>query len=229
MSYKVLLTILNRDLEGDYREYFRRNQIGSVLSVLANGTASKSVLDYLGIEKTEKIVMQSVVASAKIPALLGGLVTRMGINLPGAGIAMSVPLESIGGSASLKALTQGQEITATEEAAMKENVFSLILVISDKGRSDLVMDAARAAGARGGTVVHGKGTANEQTARFLGVAIAPEKELIYIATRRSDKDAIMRSILEHAGPKTPAKAICFSLPVDDVVGLTTLTDSVGKE
>lgn len=229
MGYRVLLTILNRDLEESYREYFRKNQIGPILSVLANGTASKSILDYLGIEKAEKIVMQSVVPTGAVPALMRGLVTRMGINLPGAGIAMSIPLESIGGNVSLRALTQGQNISATEENSMKENVFSLILVIAEKGRSDMVMDAAREAGARGGTVVHGKGTANAQTARIFGVAIAPEKELIYIATRRSDKDSIMRAILEQAGPKTAAKAICFSLPVDDVVGLTTLTDSVGKE
>lgn len=225
MGYRVLLTILNRDLEHGYREFFKKHQVGPILSVLANGTASKRVLDYLGMEKTEKIILQSVVPTAAVRPLMDGLVTRMGINLPGAGIAMSIPLESIGGNAALKTLTQGQNISATEEISMKENMYSLILVIADKGRSDMVMDAARAAGARGGTVVHGKGTANAQTARIFGVTIAPEKELIYIATRRTDKDAIMSAIMQNAGPKTPAKAVCFSLPVDDVVGLTALTDA----
>ena len=33
------------------------------------------------------------------------------------------------------------------------------------------------------------------------------------------KAAIMRAIIEQAGPGTPASAICFSLPVTQVAGL----------
>ena len=66
--------------------------------------------------------------------------------------------------------------------------------------------------------------ANEFTAKFFGVSIAAEKEIIYIVSRKSGKDAIMKSIIEKAGPKTDARAAVFSLPVDDVAGLTSVTD-----
>lgn len=36
--------------------------------------------------------------------------------------------------------------------------YELITVIANEGRSDLVMNAARSAGAKGGTVLHGKST-----------------------------------------------------------------------
>lgn len=106
----------------------------------------------------------------------------------------------------------------------KDYAYALITVIAEKGCSDMVMDAARAAGAGGGTVVHAKGTATEFTAKFFGVSIAAEKEMIYIVTRRADKDAIMRAVIEKAGPATDARAAVFSLPVEDVVGLCSVME-----
>ena len=56
------------------------------------------------------------------------------------------------------------------------------------------------------------------------MSIATEKEMIYIVSRRDDKDKIMKAIVEKAGPTTDARAAVFSLPVDGVVGLANLTD-----
>lgn len=38
------------------------------------------------------------------------------------------------------------------------NRYELIVIVANEGRTDQVMNAARAAGATGGTVLHGKGT-----------------------------------------------------------------------
>lgn len=224
-SYNMVLVILKRSYEKEYVKFFRQNNITRLTAMLGNGTASKSILDYLGIENNEKIVLQCVVAAGNVESLFSGLVSRMGINLPGTGIAMSIPVESIAGTSSMKYLTEGQESIVSEEIKMKESVYSLITVIAEKGRSDMVMDAAREAGARGGTVVHAKGTGRESEAKFFGVSITPEKEMIYIATRKSDKGDIMRAIMEKAGPHTEAKAVVFSLPVEDIAGLTALMDA----
>ena len=124
----------------------------------------------------------------------------------------------------MKYLTEGQESFSSEEVRMKETKYSLITVIVEKGCSDMVMDAARDAGARGGTVVHAKGTGTEQVAKFFGVSITPEKELIYIATRKSQRTEIMKAIMENAGPHTEAKAVVFSLPVEDIAGLTSIQE-----
>lgn len=223
-SYNMILTILNRSYEKDYVEFFKQNGIVHMTQMLGHGTASKSILDYLGIEKNEKIVMETVVAAGKVDSLFSGLVSRMGINLPGTGVAMSIPVESIAGTSSMKYLTEGQEAEAAEEVKMKEAVYSLITVIAEKGCSDMVMDAAREAGAKGGTVVHAKGTGKESETKFFGMSISPEKEMIYIATRKSEKGDIMRAIMEKAGPQTDARAVVFSLPVEDIVGLTALME-----
>lgn len=223
-KYSLLINILRSDLEKQYMDYYKRNGVKTIFTTLCKGTASKSMLDYLGIEENDKVMLQMLVAQDNAHKLTSGLLTKMGIGLPGTGIAVTVPLGSVAGAAGLKYLTEGQQNKTDEVKEMNEMAYSLIIAIAEKGCTDMVMDAAREAGAGGGTVVHGKGTANEFTAKFFGVSIATEKEMIYIVSRKGDKDKIMKAIVEKAGPTTEARAVAFSLPVDSVVGLANLTD-----
>ena len=53
-EYSLLINILNRELEDVYLEYYKASGVNAMFSCLCCGTASKSVLDYLGLEKNEK-------------------------------------------------------------------------------------------------------------------------------------------------------------------------------
>ncbi len=97
--------------------------------------------------------------------------------------------------------------------------FELIITIIDRGNSQIVMDAARSVGAKGGTLIHGKGTGNEKVEKFFGITIQPEKEIIFILTPVKDKEKIMKAINEKTGLREKIQGICFSLPVEDVIGL----------
>ena len=96
--------------------------------------------------------------------------------------------------------------------------YEMIYAIVNAGFADAVMEAAREYGARGGTVIHGKGTGAGSGSRFYNISIADEKEVIMIVSPAEDKSAIMRAIAENAGPDTPAGAIVFSLPAAEVAG-----------
>lgn len=96
--------------------------------------------------------------------------------------------------------------------------YELIIAISNEGCTDMVMNAARKAGARGGTVIHGKGTGSREDEKFFNVSIAQEKEVILIVSEKDRKSDIMREIVGSAGPSTPAGAIVFSLPISEVAG-----------
>ena len=102
---------------------------------------------------------------------------------------------------------------------MKSTKYELIVVIANHGYSEEVMEAARAQGAGGGTVIHAKGTGLEKAEKFLGVSIADEKEMIFIVAKTEMKNAIMRSIMENAGLESRARSVVFSLPVTDTAGL----------
>lgn len=100
----------------------------------------------------------------------------------------------------------------------------LIVVVLNEGRTDMVMNAARKAGAGGGTVLHAKGTGAKRGDKFFGVSLADEKEMIFIVSKAEEKAAIMKTIADENGPGTPAGAICFSLPISAVAGLRVLED-----
>ena len=105
---------------------------------------------------------------------------------------------------------------------MKDTKYELLVVIANHGYSDLIMDAARGAGAAGGTVIHAKGTGMEGAAHFMGVELVNEKELVLIVSRTTLKNQIMHAIMQGADPK--AGAIVFSLPVTDTAGLRLLDE-----
>lgn len=96
----------------------------------------------------------------------------------------------------------------------------VIFCIVNSGFSDNVMDAAKEVGARGGTVIHARGTANGEAEKLFGIAIHPEKEMVMIIVRSELKDSIMHALYRTAGLNTPGQGIAFSLPVDSVVGLS---------
>ena len=54
----------------------------------------------------------------------------------------------------------------------------VIFCIVNAGFSDAVMDAAKEFGARGGTVIHARGTANSEAEKMFGITIQPEKEIV---------------------------------------------------
>jgi len=97
--------------------------------------------------------------------------------------------------------------------------YELIIAVANEGYADSIMDAARAAGAGGGTVVHAKGTGSKNPEKFFHVSLASEKEMVLIVSKKESKAKIMQEIIKKAGPDSEAAAFVFSMPVSDVVGL----------
>lgn len=102
---------------------------------------------------------------------------------------------------------------------MSESKHVVIITIINEGFSDAVMDAAREAGARGGTIVHARGTANKEMEKRYGIIITPQKELLYILVNENIRDEVMTAINKAAGIETPGQGVIFALPVDNVAGL----------
>ena len=99
------------------------------------------------------------------------------------------------------------------------NQFEVVLCILNAGFSDAAMDAARACGARGGTIMHGRGTASKDAEKLFNITIQPEKEIVMILVACEIKDAVLKGLYDAVGVNTDAQGIAFTLPVDDVVGI----------
>ena len=220
----LMTTIVDRKVAKKYSELYKENEQHVMFVTLGSGTAANEILDYLGLENTEKAVIFSVQEESAWQKIKRQLQQKLKIDAPGGGIAFTIPLSSIGGKKTLQFLLEGQDYQKEEESTLKATVHELIVVIADQGNIELIMDAARGAGAYGGTVIHAKGTGMEQAEKFMGVSLAAEKEMIFIVTRKEQKNEIMRAIMEKAGLNSRAKSIVFSLPVTDTAGLRLIED-----
>lgn len=110
---------------------------------------------------------------------------------------------------------------------MEENKFELVVCIVNAGFSQNVMEAARAAGAKGGTILRARGSANPEAEEFFNIKIQPDKELVMILVPKQIKDEVIRTVYKEAGLGEEANGIAFSLPVNRTTTLKT-EDAPGK-
>ena len=220
-SLFLMITITDRRSTDGFLQLYKSHGVTVSMRTVGSGTAVQETLSTLGLEKTEKAVLLAVVTAESWQKIQKDLRRKMQIDVPGTGIAFIVPLSSIGGKRALMFLTEHQSLTWKEESTLKDTRYELLLVVANQGYTGSIMDAARTAGA-GGTVIHAKGTGMEGAAAFLGVELVNEKELVLIVSRTSQKNTIMKAIMEGANPK--AGAIVFSLPVTDTAGLRLMEE-----
>ena len=225
----MMVTIANRSIGSKMHSFYEKHGQDLILNLLGTGTANSEILDYFGLEATEKAVMLSIVTRERWKDLKKGLQKEMNIDVPGTGIAFLIPVSSMGWKKALQFMLMGQDFEKEEETALKDTEYELIIVIANQGYNNLVMDAAREVGAGGGTVLHAKGTGMEKAEKFLGVSIAAEKEMIFIVTKKKDKNAIMKAIMEQAGMQSKAKSIVFSLPVTSTAGMRLQEEDRSEE
>lgn len=225
----LLITIVRRDDAKEYEEFYSSEGVGVVYTTPCNGTAHAKTLNLLGIERTEKSMLLSTVTSQTLKRLKRHLTVNMKIDLPDRGVAMAIPLSGVGGNRTLEFFHAGQqrsENIKTEDKSM-ESTHELIVAIYERGYTDMVMDAAREAGAAGGTTINAKGTA-AGAEKFFGLTLAVEKEIVFIVSDVNKKKDIMKAIMQKAGVDSKAHALVFSLPVSDTAGFR-FSDTIEKD
>ena len=205
----LMFTIVDRNKTKRFLSLYESCGVNVTFGMVGEGTANSELLDAFGLERAEKAVFMAAVTGDTWTEIRRGLQRRLQIDVPGTGIAFTVPMSSIGGKPVLNYLTESQ----------KDTKYELLVVVANQGYSNLIMDAAREQGAGGGTVVHARGTGAERAEQFLGVSLVREKEMVFIVVRSENKNRIMKAVMEQAGLRSKAQAIAFSLPVNAVAGM----------
>ncbi len=223
MVLNFVLSIVDRRLAAGVASIFEEEGLPMTLGMLGRGTATQKILDLYGLAATDKVLACTVAGAESTNRLIRAARHRLYLDIPGNGIMVAVPVKSVGGGKTLAYLTDNQ----TPDKALPEldPMHELLVIIANDGHSEPIMDAARAAGAGGGTVLHAKGTGAKKAEKFFGVSLAEEKDLILIVAKSSEKAAIMQAILKENGPGSTSGAICFSLPVSAVAGLRLMEEA----
>ena len=215
METYLLFTICSRKKLKVFLDFYKEYNLVTGTINYGRGTAAYNMLDYLGLEDDEKTIHCTIITKRTWINLKKGLEKELNIDRPGSGICYLVPLDSVGGKRVLNFLIDGQEFNREKEANMKEVKHELIGTIANYGFNNEIVAAAKKAGARGGTVLHGKGMGKRDAQQFMGVTLVSEKEIILIVCQSDEKNTIMKSIMD---TRKEAGIVCFSMPVTDVAG-----------
>lgn len=189
----------------------------------AYGSADSAMLDYLGLGENKKVTAFSFVPEDKVMHLYEVFNNKLSLTEAGKGIAFTVPISAASGTAFSLGGTTPEKEGLIE---MSDAKYELIVTIVNRGGFEAVKEAAKSAGARGGTLLHGLGLGGEEAAKFLGISIQPEKDVVLIVVAKEDREQIMKKIMEEAGILTENRGICFSLPVDSALGLAGKTGKI---
>ncbi|MBR0101756.1 MAG: P-II family nitrogen regulator [Treponema sp.] len=181
---------------------------GSVM--MGRALAKSNFGAILGTGETTKDLIFMVVESTKKSAIMNAIYESTQNEKTNFGEIFTLDVDSL-----LKAGANSEGEEKMSENENKETSRDMITVIVNKGYADDVMFAARKAGATGGTVINARGTAREDDAKFFGVHIVPEKDMLVIVVEHDKKEAVLTAIKEVKCLKEPGMGIAFSSPVTD--------------
>lgn len=220
-AFRLLILITTPKLVDRGRVLLEQNGLSMMHQLYARGTASREVLDMLGLDSGEKSVLAGVVAKPAADELLRRLRRELRLGMAASGIAFTIPMTGANSRLLKMAeqMGQGHAPRDTRRITMQENEYQMIVAVVNQGFSEEVMAAARPAGAAGGTVFHSRRVGNEETVQVFGISVQAEKEAVIILAKREEKLAIMQAIGSQCGMDSPAQGIVLSVLVDCVAGL----------
>lgn len=220
---KAMILIADYSYGQLIQSIFKHENIACRFLAHSYGSADSEMLEYLGLGENKKITAFSFVSDSKVMNLYTIFNQKLSLAKAGKGIAFTIPITGASGTAFALNETK-PELEGKIE--MSEVKYELIVTIVNRGGFDAVKEAAKAAGARGGTLLHGLGLGGEEAAKFLGISIQPEKDVVFIVVGKEDREQVMQNIMETAGILTENRGICFSLPVDSALGLAGKTGNI---
>lgn len=222
-SYRILLIITTPKLSDKATKFFNESGLPIHYKLNAVGTASSEMLEILGLGTPDKSILITMLPTDCADITMRNLNKELLFAVPGNGIAVTMPISGAS-SLVLKMLSSLEENDINEserkeETSMSDIKYVMITAVVNQGYSEEVMNAARGAGAGGGTIIHGRRDGNEEAMSVWGLGLQEEKDIVMIVADTEHKLEIMQAIGDKCGINTDAKGIVISLPIDQVTGL----------
>lgn len=208
MNNRLIVSIVPHGRGDLVADAARAAGAGGGTILMGRGTAANSILQLLGLGDSWKDVTVNVVSKAVEPGVQESVRMATAGERKHFGVMFALDVACFFRSGDEKAPASG-------DTEMEQSDYKLISVIVNKGYAEDAMAAARKAGASGGTILGARGTANENDARFFGVKLVPEKELLLVIAPNAVADAVFESVRALPCFAEKGSGIEFVIPVRD--------------
>ncbi|WP_459129670.1 P-II family nitrogen regulator [Guggenheimella bovis] len=197
---KRLTLILNEEKVKGALKLLRPRSLHEILLILAKGTVEGHLLRALGIKNEKRVWIEAVIED---DTYLDDIYEKKRI------------LEANGGIAFLQEIYDYSSYMDRKEGS----VIQKITVIVERGKGEEVMRIAKENGARGGTILHGRGSTTDVTETIFGMDIEPERELVVILLERELAKKVAEKINEEITLHKEYQGILYIEDVLDAKGL----------
>lgn len=222
-SYQMLMLIATPKLADKAAEMFSKSSLPVQYRFNAEGTAPSDIMDMLGFGSIDKCILASMIEKPLGQKMLGKLHSELRLDTVNSGIAFTIPLTGASNlilqMLDLSAIKTAESTNGKERYIMTDIKYSLVTAIVNRGFSGDVMEAAKGAGAGGGTVMHSRSIVSKDALGAKEISVPDEKEIVLIIAETENKLAIMKAIGEKCGMSSDAKGLVMSLPIDSVMGI----------
>jgi nitrogen regulatory protein PII len=210
-EYELICVVVNFGLGSRVLSMAKKNGITGGTIALGRGTVSSRIAAFLGLTDVRKEIVFMVAPRHLGRNALKMFADELHLNRPKQGIAFAMPVGAFLGT--------GQYDYEFSDNGGAGSVYRAVFVVVDKGKGEEVMDAARAVGARGGTIINARGSSIHETSKFLNMEIEPEKEMVMILAKDDLADQIVTAVRDQLQIDRPGKGIIFVQTVKEVYGV----------
>lgn len=211
-DYIALFVIVDRHKASGVLEFMKTLGVtgGTILQGL--GTVKSGLLSFLELNEDKKEILMMIVDKKLEDKLIDKLLEKYKLHKKNHGIAFSIDVYRMLGS-HIKRESGDMDNTS------RDIKYEAVFVIVENGKADFVVEAAQKAGAKGATIVHGRGSGIHETDNIFGLVIEPEKEIVIMLIKREDVDGVTKSVREAIDIEEPGQGIMFIMDVNRTAGI----------
>ncbi len=225
---RMFVMVTRVEEEKKLEKIFESMQVPICYQCRGQGTANSEILDIFGFGGTNRLITMGFLPKFAVGELFQKVGQQLAFHQKGGGIGITIPITGL--QTPLFHMLNEESRTAMEKQ-IKERIerdmaelqessgYNVIWVSVAAGYSDEVFEAAKTAGAKGGTILRGRRRNSQHTSQHFGIPLQEEQDFVMIVVPREIKGQVMNAICSSCGLHTPVHGTVLSLPVDEAFGL----------
>ena len=213
IDYELICCIVNNGQGSKVLKIAKNSGVRGGTVFMGSGTVKNKLLAFLDLDDIKKELVFMAAPSDTAKEAARSLTKEMAFHKKNHGIAFTIPMNNLIGS------MDNEYNSENEDRVVKDTMYSAIFTVVDRGFGNDVVDAANAAGARGATIIHARGSGIHETGMLFAMQIEPEKDMVMILAKEDSRAGIIASIREYLKIDEPGRGIIFTLGVSDAYGL----------
>lgn len=219
---KMIVSIVERGQGKAVAKMLQKQNISFHYQCSGVGTAPSDLLEILGIGSPERDILLSLASDSIADRVMEQMINdELLEKVHAKGIVFDIAVTAL--NQVIATLLFAAEKSGEPDGGIRmeqSGKNSLILITVNQGHTDDVMDTAKKAGARGGTVIRARWAGNEESEKVYGITVQQEKEVIAIVAAGERRKAIMEAVNEKHGLTSQAGAMLCSLGIDQMARLS---------